>query len=125
MEEDWSKYILTDEVVFKGGRMRSRKWTPESENYDISAMKSKCKVNAWGSIRINGKISLCFFTENINSDLYIIILKEKLPEMQRVEHKNFILVRDNAPAYVSEATQKLIKKGRLMNWKIGQFFPRF
>ena len=25
-------YISTDEVVFKGGKMRSRKWPPESEN---------------------------------------------------------------------------------------------
>ena len=28
LEEDLSKYIFTDEVIFKGG-----KWTPESEKY--------------------------------------------------------------------------------------------
>ena len=32
LEEDPLKYIFTDEVVFKGGKMRSRKWTPESKN---------------------------------------------------------------------------------------------
>ena len=64
LEEDWSKYKFTDKVVFKGRKMRSRKWTPESEKYVISAMKPKCKDSSLGGININGKISL-FFTENI------------------------------------------------------------
>ena len=117
LEEEWSKYKFTDEVVFKGGKMRSRKWTPESEKYVISAMKPKCKVNAWGGISINGKIDLYFFTENMNSELYINILKEKLSEMKRVGHKNFILVRDNAPAHVSEATQQFIKEKKINELK--------
>ena len=117
LEVEWSKYKFTDEVVFKGGKMRSRKWTPESEKYVISAMKPKCKVNAWGDICINGKIDLYFFTENMNSELYINILKEKFSEMKRVGHKNFILVRDNAPAHVSEATQQFIKEKKINELK--------
>ena len=108
LEKDSSKYIFTDEVVFKGGKMRSRKWTPESEKYVISAMKPKCKVNTWGGISINGKIILSFFTENMNGELYINILKAKLPEMSSTQI--FILVRDNAPAHVSETTQQFLKK---------------
>ena len=42
-----------------------------NKKYVISAMKPKCKANAWGDIRINGKISIYFFTENMNSELYI------------------------------------------------------
>ena len=117
LEEDWLKYIFTDEVVFKGEKMRNRKWTPESEKYVISAMKPKCKVNAWGGISINGKIDLYYFTENMNSELYINILKEKLPGMKRVGHKNFILVRENAPAHVSEATQQFIKEMKINELK--------
>ena len=86
MEEDWSKYKLTDEVVFKGRKMRSRKWTPESEKYVISAMKPKCKDSALGGINIIGKISL-FFTENIYCKLCINIFKKKIPEMKRVVNK--------------------------------------
>ena len=97
--------------------MRSIKWTTESEKYVISAMKPKCKVNAWGGININGKIDLYFFTENVNSELYINILKEMLPEMKRVGHKIFILVRDNAPAHVSEATKKFIKEKKINELK--------
>ena len=114
--EDWSKYIYWWSC-FKGGKMRSIKWTTESEKYVISAMKPKCKVNAWGGISINGKIDLYFFTENVNSELYINILKEMLPKMKRVGHKNFILVGNNAPAHVSEATQKFIKEKKINELK--------
>ena len=37
---------------------------------------------------LHGKINIYFFTENINSELYINILKDKLPEIKIVEHKN-------------------------------------
>ena len=56
-------YIFSDEVVFKGGKMISRKWTPENEKYVRFAMKPKCKVKSWGGININGKISSHFFPE--------------------------------------------------------------
>ena len=65
-------------------------------------MKPKCRVNAWSGISINWKIIFYFFTENINSELYINILKEKLPQMKRVVHKKIILVRYNAPVHLSK-----------------------
>ena len=51
----------------------------------------------------------------MNSELYINTLKEKLPKMKRVALKNFILVRDNVSAHISEAKQQFIKERRLMN----------
>ena len=62
--------------------------------------------------------------KNMNSELYINILKEKLPKMKRVALKIFNLVRDNVPAHISEATQQFIKERRLMNWKIGQLLAQ-
>ena len=119
LEEDLSKYIyiFIDEVVFKGGKMRRIKRLHKAKKYAISTMKSKCKVNAWGGISINEKISLYFFIENMNSELCINILKEKLPEMKRVVHKIFILVRDNVPAHISEATQQFIKEKKINDLK--------
>ena len=68
--------------------MRSRKWTLEIKNV-ISAMKLKFKVNAWCGFSINGKISLYFFNETINHEVYINIFKKKLPEMKRVVDLHF------------------------------------
>ena len=50
------------------------------KNYRISSIKPKCKVNVWGGICLNGKISLRFLNENMNTDLYLDILKEKWNE---------------------------------------------
>ena len=74
----------------------------------ISTIKPICKANLWGGISINGKISL-FFIENMNSELYINILKENLPEMKRIIYI-IILARDNEPAHVSETKQQLKKE---------------
>ena len=53
----------------------------------------------------------------MNSEFYINNLKEKLPEIKRFGHKIFILVRDNAPAHVSEATQQFIKEKKINELK--------
>ena len=50
----------------------------------------------------------------MNSEHCINILKVKLTETKRVVHKNLILVRNNVPAHISEATQQFLKKRRLM-----------
>ena len=60
--------IFIDECVFKGGKQRSRKWWSNEENYRISSIKPKCKANVWEGICLNGKISLRFFNENMNTD---------------------------------------------------------
>ena len=53
-------YLYIDECVFKGGKQRSRKWWSDEENYWISFIKPKFKVNLWNGICLNGKISLRF-----------------------------------------------------------------
>ena len=57
---DYSKMVFTDECVFKGGKQISRKWCSDQESYKVLSMKSKWKVNVWGGIWLNGKISLHF-----------------------------------------------------------------
>ena len=57
IDSDYSKMIFTDECVFKGGKQRSRKWCSDQESYKVSSMKPKWKVNVWGGIWLNGKIS--------------------------------------------------------------------
>ena len=109
LDSDYTKMIFTDECVFKGGKQRCRKWCSSQEKYIISTMKPKCKVNVWGGISLNGKISLYFFNENMNTDLYLKILKEKLNEMRKTWGKNFLLMRDNAPSHISDKTLEYVK----------------
>ena len=55
--------------------------------------------------------------KNINTELCINFLKVKLTEIKRVVHKNLILVRDNVPAYISEAKQQFIKEKKINELK--------
>ena len=55
--------------------------------------------------------------KNINSELCINFLKVKLTETKRVVHKNFILVRNNVPEHISEATQQFIKEKKINDMK--------
>ena len=117
IDSDYTKMIFTDECVFKGGKQRWRKWCSDEEKYKISAMKPKWKVNVWGGIWLNGKVSLRFFNENMNTDLYINILKEKNNEMNLICGKGYILMRDNAPSHISEKTIEFIKRAKINEWK--------
>ena len=58
-----------------------------------------------------------YLMKNINSELYINLLKVKLTETKRVVHKNFILVRNNVPAHISEATQQFINEKKINDMK--------
>ena len=113
IDSDYSKMIFIDECVFKGGKQRSQKWWSDEENYRISSIKPKCKVNVWEGICLNGKISLRFFNENMNTDSYLDILKEKKSEMRNLWGKGFILMRDNAPSHVSDKTAEYMKSTKM------------
>ena len=80
-------------------------------------MKPKWKVNVWGSIWLNGKVRIRFFNENMNTDLYINILKEKNNEMNKICGKGYILMRDNTPSHISEKTIEFIKRAKINEWK--------
>ena len=55
--------------------------------------------------------------KNMNSELCINILKVKLTEIKRVVQTNLILVRNNVPAHISEATQQFIKEKKINDMK--------
>ena len=48
--------IFIDESVFKDGQ-QIRKWCSDQESYKVSLMKSKWKVNVWGGVWLNSKLS--------------------------------------------------------------------
>ena len=57
INSDYSKIIFTDECVFYGGKQRSRKLCFDQESYKVSFTMQEWKVNIWGGIWLNGKIS--------------------------------------------------------------------
>ena len=70
IDSDYSKVIFIDKCAFKGGKQRSRKWWSDKVNYKILSIKLKYKINVWDGICLIAKISLRFFYENMNTELY-------------------------------------------------------
>ena len=55
--------------------------------------------------------------KNMNSELCINIFKVKFTEIKRVVQTNLILIRNNVPAHISEATQQFIKEKKINDMK--------
>ena len=66
-----------------------------------------------GGIWLNEEISLRFFIENMNTDLYINILKQKNNnEINRICIKGYILISDNTTSPINHKTIDFIKMQR-------------
>ena len=79
-------------------------------------MKPKWKVNVWGEIWLNEKVSFRFLNGNMNTDLYINILKKKNDELNKICGKGYILMRDNTSSHISENTIEFIKRTKINEW---------
>ena len=76
---------FTDEKVFKNGSIRKRRWLIKDENNITSLRKYAKKMNAWGAIKKGVKISIKLFSQNMDKEYYIGILKKKLSEFKNME----------------------------------------
>ena len=74
---------FTDEKVFKCGSIRKRRWLMKDEKNITSRRKYAKNVNAWGAIKKGVKISSKLFTQNMDKEYYVRILKEKLSELKK------------------------------------------
>ena len=64
---------------------------------------------------LNGKISFRFFNENMNTELFVDILKKS--KMKNLWGKGFILMIDNTPYRVSDKIVEHMKSTKIKEWK--------
>ena len=97
---------FTDKKVFKYGSVRKRRWLMKDEKNITSLQKYAKKVNAWGTIKKSVKISLKLFTQNMDKEYYVGILKEKLSELKNHGDNDWQLQFDNDPNHKSKASNR-------------------
>ena len=79
---NWNTVFFSDEKDFVLGSAPGYAWQ-EPENRIIQEyVRHAPKLHVWGAIGSYGKTKLHFFDENLNSDVYIAILKSRLKENQ-------------------------------------------
>ena len=72
------------------------------------------KLNLWGAISANGKVTLQIFEENLNTEKYIGILNNSLDEFREISKSdNIILQMDNCWAHWSLEALELYKDNKI------------
>ena len=104
----WHKVFFTDKTTVYFDNPSGLKWVKSDVNYTEHKRKGRGqKLNLWGAISANGKISLQIFEENLNTEKYTEILSNSLDELREISKSDWIVLQmDNCRVHWSlEALQ--------------------
>jgi transposase len=76
----WNSVMFSDEKDFVLGAGEDYAWQRPNERIIQEYVRHAPKLHVWGAIGAYGKTELYFFEENLNSDMYVKILKSRLKE---------------------------------------------
>ena len=120
----WDDVIFSDECRFSlvndSGVQRVWRTACEADNpeFFVPAFAGGVSVMVWGCIGPNGVGNLALCERSVNSDYYIQILKENLPESIRKiygnENQPFLFQQDNAPCHKAAQTCKFLKSNGIL-----------
>ena len=85
----------------------------EDEKNITSQRKYAKKVNAWGAIKKGIKISLKLFTQNMDKEYNVGILKEKLSKLKKHGDNDWQLQFDNNPKHKSKLVINFLKNKKV------------
>ena len=110
---DVSFTIWSDETSFWLNKsLSTHAWVcmGEEESFEERSKLHQGKVHLWGVISSRGTISLSTFKENMNSQIYVDILKKKTKEMKDLYPEGFIFMQDNDHKHKAKLTKKYLDK---------------
>ncbi|KAL4496952.1 hypothetical protein ABPG72_002108 [Tetrahymena utriculariae] len=109
--KDWQITCFTDECTFWLNKSHPKKqWiSPNSEKKDFIISKG-VKVHCWGGITSRGALKIEIMTDNMNSKIYLNILKKKVKELEELFPQGYVWQEDNSPVHRSQMCQDFIQK---------------
>ena len=105
--------IWSDETSFWLNKSRpSHAWVMMGEDppFEGRSKLHQGKVHVWGAISSRGTVSLSIFKENMNSQMYVDILKKKTQEMKNLYPEGFVFMQDNDPKHKANITKNYLYK---------------
>lgn len=110
LDFDWTKVLFTDETTHWINMIPQKRWFNKNNinDYDI-VHKHLNKRNIWGIICYEFK-DLYIFSENMNAEKYINILKEKIIPNYK---QDYYLLFDNDPKHKSKKAMKFIMNNNI------------
>ena len=118
---DWQKIIFSDECRIElnpktKSYVRRPKHMRFHPKYITESSKFSSSIMLWGAIRYDGKKMLIKCNTNVNSDEYIRILTEGLPQIYNHRYR---FQQDGAPCHRSRQTMQFLEEKmirQLENW---------
>lgn len=108
---NWQNVIFSDECCIWEGFKVPKRWFIKDLgiDFDVSFKHSK-KINIWGAICGSDVKSINIFTENMNKEKYVSILKENL---SKIYEKNMFFQFDNDPKHTSLLAKGFLNKNKI------------
>ena len=105
----WMQTIFLDEMSIWLSRGRIKMWTKSGKKRFAPTTKHTPKINVWAAFSSMGTFPLYIFTDNMNSDMFLHILKSNLLVQAEVFHLDqWRLVMDNDPKHKSKKVQDFL-----------------
>jgi len=117
LNDSWEKTLFSDETAFSLFRNTVRRWYKGSKP-TRPLPKCRQKVFAWGGFCVKGKTSLFCFTDIMNGEFYVEILRQHYPEIRRMLGRRWRFQQDNDPKHTSRVAQKFLDETfpEVMEW---------
>jgi transposase len=119
-ERSFDKVVFTDESTFWLGKTGVARWKPTGDTNENMVPKNIPKLQVWGAISMNGKVTLKIFKENMDAKLYTKILEEKFSEVKDLFRSvsAWSWQQDNDPKHTSGLAKTWFKdkRIRLIDW---------
>jgi len=117
----WGDYIFSDEATFWMEDYSGRIWLKEGEEWLHGKVKHPYKIHIWAAISIYGKTEIHIFSDNMNSEKYINILKSDFISFYnqiKKRNRRITYQHDNDPKHTSAKTKKFMKdnKIKVLDW---------
>lgn len=118
--------VYTDEkrFYFNGLNYSSSVWSHKDSTKNNTIFKfpkgfEKNSILIWGAVSHKGALKLTLCSKTIDSDEYILILKDFIPTAKIIYPNNeYFLVQDNASCHVSKKTRKFLSESAIdiLDW---------
>ena len=104
-----SQTIFLDEMSIWLSRGNLKMWTKSGRKRLVPTVKHTPKINVWAAFSSMGTFPLCIFNHNMNSDMFLWILRTHSISQAFVFHENaWRVVMDNDPKHKSKVVKKFL-----------------
>jgi len=108
LNDDWDNTLFTDETAFQLFRNTVERWYKGKR--PVRPMpKDRTKIFAWGGFCVKGKTSLYCFSEIMNAEFYVNILRRHLPEIEDLLGDEWRFQQDNDPKHTSRLAKNFLQ----------------